>query len=94
MGLVNVVKTSSSSIGPTITGLLVARNVFWVSFVAAGALKATYDLGVLAVFASHVSREDKAKAAAAETRAEAEHANGNGEGQANGGNEEHTGTIA
>lgn len=27
----------------------------------AGALKATYDLGILAVFAGHVSREDKAK---------------------------------
>lgn len=27
----------------------------------AGALKATYDLGILAVFAGHVSREDKAR---------------------------------
>lgn len=30
----------------------------------AGSLKATYDLGILAVFAGHVSHEDKAKAAA------------------------------
>lgn len=61
MGSLNVVKTFSSSIGPVITGLLVHRQLFWVSFVMAGALKATYDLGILAVFAGHVSREDKAK---------------------------------
>jgi MFS family permease len=75
MGLINVIKTSASSIGPFITGLLGDRDLFWISFVIAGSLKATYDLGVLAVFAGHVSREDKAKAAA---QAEAE-ANGNAE---------------
>ena len=85
MGLVNVVKTSASSIGPSITGLLADRDLFWISFVIAGSLKATYDLGMLAVFASHVSREDKAKAAA---QAEVEE---NGEaGVQNGNAEEHT----
>jgi len=63
MGAINLVKTFSSSIGPVITGALATRNLFWVSFVTAGALKATYDLGILAVFAGHVSREDRAKAA-------------------------------
>ncbi len=80
MGMINVVKTFSSSIGPQITGLLAEKDLFWISFVSAGALKATYDLGVLAVFANHVSREDKAKAAA-EAEAAARNENGNGEGR-------------
>jgi MFS family permease len=82
MGLINVIKTSASSIGPFITGLLGDRDLFWISFVIAGSLKATYDLGVLAVFAGHVSREDKAKAAAraeAEANGDAEIQYGNGE---------------
>lgn len=53
MGTINVVKTFSQSIGPSITGILADRQLFWVSFVAAGALKATYDLGLLAVFWGH-----------------------------------------
>jgi sugar phosphate permease len=78
MGLINVVKTFSSSIGPTITGALASKGLFWVSFLAAGSLKATYDLGILAVFAGHVSREDKARAAA---QADAASREGNGEDQ-------------
>jgi len=89
MGLINVVKTSASSIGPSVTGLLAGRDLFWISFVVAGSLKATYDLGVLAMFAGHVSREDKAKAAVqAEVEAEAE-ANGDA-GVRNGNGEERT----
>jgi MFS family permease len=64
MGLINVVKTSASAIGPSVTGLLSDRGLIWICFVLAGSLKATYDLGILAVFAGHVSHEDKAKAAA------------------------------
>lgn len=82
MGLINVIKTSASSIGPSITGVLAERGLFWISFVIAGSLKATYDLGVLAVFAGHVSREDKAKAAAqaeAEADGDADVQNGNAE---------------
>jgi hypothetical protein len=76
MGLFNVVKTFSSSIGPTVTGALASRGLIKFSFLAAGALKATYDLGILAVFAGHVSREEKAKAAA---EAERDAQNGNRE---------------
>jgi hypothetical protein len=82
MGMINVVKTCSSSIGPFITGLLAERGFFWISFLVAGSLKATYDLGVLTVFANHVSREDKAKAAAqaeAEANGDARIVYGNGE---------------
>jgi MFS family permease len=75
MGMINVVKTFSSSIGPSITGFLSHRNLIKISFLLAGALKATYDLGVLAVFAGHEMRENQAKKAAAEAEAEAE-ANG------------------
>lgn len=61
MGLINVVKTSSQSLGPSITGLLANRNLFWVAFLCAGSLKACYDLGILAVFAGHKTPEDVAE---------------------------------
>lgn len=60
MGIINVVKTFSQSLGPGITGVLFHRKLAWVPFVIAGSLKATYDLGMLAVFKGHVSQEDKA----------------------------------
>jgi len=59
MGFINVVKTSAQSLGPLITGVLAERNLFWVAFLMAGSLKATYDLGMLAVFAGHKSREER-----------------------------------
>jgi sugar phosphate permease len=90
MGLINVVKTSASSIGPYITGLLAGKDLFWISFVIAGSLKAIYDLGVLAVFAGYVSREDKAKAA---VQAEAE-AEANGDAGVQNGNSEGTESAA
>lgn len=51
MGVVNVVKTCSTSIGPFVTGVLADSDLFWISFVAAGSLKVTYDLGMLFTFA-------------------------------------------
>ncbi|KIW18381.1 hypothetical protein PV08_02669 [Exophiala spinifera] len=59
MGTINVVKTCAQSLGPVITGVLGTKNHFWVAFVAAGSLKATYDLGLLALFAERKSRENK-----------------------------------
>lgn len=76
MGTINVVKTFSQSIGPSITGVLAENKLFWVAFVMAGSLKATYDLGMLAVFASHQTREDRDAAAAAAAEEERGHANG------------------
>jgi MFS family permease len=70
MGLINVVKSTGMSIGPLLTGVLVDRGLFWVAFVCAGSLKATYDLGLLAVFKNHerekAERERLQAAAAAE----------------------------
>ncbi|AEO60375.1 hypothetical protein MYCTH_2309557 [Thermothelomyces thermophilus ATCC 42464] len=53
MGVINVVKTTAQSLGPFITGVLAGKGLFWASFVCAGSLKATYDLGLLAVFKNH-----------------------------------------
>ncbi|KAM5354972.1 hypothetical protein ACJ41O_001618 [Fusarium nematophilum] len=53
IGLINVAKTTAQSLGPVITGLLADSNVFWISFVMAGSLKACYDLGFLALFKNH-----------------------------------------
>jgi len=61
MGLINVVKTSAQSLGPTITGILAEKNLVWIAFVAAGTLKATYDLGMLAVFARHKTHDERAE---------------------------------
>jgi sugar phosphate permease len=72
MGLINVVKTLCTSIGPSITGVLAKHGLIKFSFFAAGALKATYDLGVLAVFAGREMRENQAKKAAARAEAEAQ----------------------
>lgn len=54
MGVVNILKTLSQSAGPWATGLLAGHNHFWVAFVAAGSLKGTYDLLLLAFFAGRV----------------------------------------
>lgn len=56
MGTLNVVKTAASSLGPAITGTLVDHNLFWVSFLLSGSLKAVYDVGIL-VFFRHKERE-------------------------------------
>ena len=53
LGITNVVKTIAQSMGPLITGVFASRDLFWLSFVVAGSLKVTYDLGMLAVFIGH-----------------------------------------
>ncbi|ELR06010.1 hypothetical protein VC83_03253 [Pseudogymnoascus destructans] len=59
MGILNVVKTFTSGLGPGLTGVLFDHNLAWTVFVMAGSLKVIYDLGMLAVFKGHESREDK-----------------------------------
>ena len=59
MGIVNTVKTMSQSSGPILTGLMANNSHFWIAFLLAGMLKASYDLGLLAVFLHHkVEGED------------------------------------
>ena len=57
MGLIHVVKTTATSVGPSITGVLADKGMFWVSFLAAGSLKVIHDLGLLALFKNH-ERQD------------------------------------
>jgi hypothetical protein len=52
MGVVNVVKTLGSSLGPTVSGLLASRGQLKWSFVICGAMKLIYDFGILAWFGS------------------------------------------
>jgi hypothetical protein len=59
MGIVNILKTLSQSIGPSLTGILAGRDRFWVAFVVAGSLKAAYDLALLAFFAGRIHSERK-----------------------------------
>ncbi|KAL1856131.1 hypothetical protein Plec18167_000246 [Paecilomyces lecythidis] len=59
MGAINVVKTCAQSLGPFITGILASVNLFWVSFVLAGSLKAIYDIGILISFAEHEMKRKK-----------------------------------
>ncbi|KAK0103047.1 hypothetical protein ONS96_005658 [Cadophora gregata f. sp. sojae] len=61
MGMVNVAKSMGQSSGPFITGLLAGKGRFWIAFVAAGTLKACYDLGMLAVFKGHKTHDDHAE---------------------------------
>ncbi|KAK1484468.1 hypothetical protein CTAM01_12973 [Colletotrichum tamarilloi] len=53
LGLINVLKTCTSSVGPVGVGILVDKNLFWVAFVGAGCLKVVYDLGMLVSFRKH-----------------------------------------
>jgi MFS family permease len=55
MGVVNILKTLAQSAGPSVTGILAGHGRFWVAFVAAGSLKAAYDLMLLAFFGGRVN---------------------------------------
>ncbi|KAI8943539.1 hypothetical protein NX059_001535 [Plenodomus lindquistii] len=66
MGVVNILKTLSQSSGPSVTGVLAGHGRFWVAFVVAGSLKATYDLLLLAYFGGRVEpgkHDEEAEAA-------------------------------
>lgn len=50
MGITSMLRTLASAIGPTVTGVLAGHDRFWIAFVAAGALRIAYDLGLFAMF--------------------------------------------
>lgn len=52
-GWVNLVKTLAQVVGPSIVGSLTNHHLQWISFVAAGSLKAAYDVGILATFLAY-----------------------------------------
>ncbi|KAL9133350.1 MAG: hypothetical protein Q9175_005471 [Cornicularia normoerica] len=59
MGVVNVVKTLAQSGGPIATGWLAEIGKFWIAFLIAGAMKASYDLAMLKMFLGYKSREEE-----------------------------------
>lgn len=65
MGLVNVVKTLSQSLGPVVTGMLAGRDLFWIAFVVAGALKLAYDGLMVGMFLGYRTQEERAEERAA-----------------------------
>lgn len=50
MGITSMLRTLAATAGPTVTGILADHDRFWIAFVAAGALRIAYDLGLWAMF--------------------------------------------
>ena len=50
MGVTTIVRTLAATAGPTVTGLLAESERFWIAFVAAGACRLVYDVGLYALF--------------------------------------------
>lgn len=61
MGIVNICKTLCQSAGPAITGWLAGLGRFWIAFIVAGIMKASYDLAMLKMFVGYKSREEQAR---------------------------------
>ena len=59
MGIVNVVKTLSQSVGPVVTGALAGSGKFWIAFVIAGGVKLSYDVLTLGMFLHYRTREER-----------------------------------
>ena len=59
MGITNVVRTTSQSIGPIITGSLGDTRMFWVAFVVSGSMYAAYGVGILVLFTGHKPKEER-----------------------------------
>lgn len=50
LGITVILRTLASVTGPSVTGILAGNNSFWIAFVAAGALRLAYDLGLFVMF--------------------------------------------
>ncbi|KAI1322372.1 major facilitator superfamily domain-containing protein [Xylariaceae sp. FL0255] len=50
MGITSTIRTLAAMAGPTVTGLLASGRFFWVAFVAAGAFRLAYDIGLYTLF--------------------------------------------
>lgn len=50
MGITSMLRTLAATCGPTVTGVLAGNDRFWIAFVAAGACRIVYDLGLYAMF--------------------------------------------
>lgn len=50
MGITAIIRTLAAMTGPTITGILAGNDKFWIAFVAAGACRLVYDVGLYVLF--------------------------------------------
>ncbi|KAK4496905.1 hypothetical protein PRZ48_011354 [Zasmidium cellare] len=50
MGITSMIRTLAATAGPTVTGLLAGSNRFWIAFVAGGAFRLAYDIGLWVIF--------------------------------------------
>lgn len=50
MGITSMLRTLAAMTGPSLTGLLAGNDRFWIAFVAAGALRLAYDVGLYVLF--------------------------------------------
>ncbi|CAA9957686.1 Major facilitator superfamily MFS 1 [Pyrenophora teres f. maculata] len=50
MGITGMLRTLAASAGPSITGFLSGHDSFWIAFLASGACRITYDLGLWVLF--------------------------------------------
>ena len=50
MGITSMLRTLAATAGPSVTGVLAGHGRFWIAFVAAGALRIVYDLGLWGMF--------------------------------------------
>ena len=61
MGITSMLRTLACALGPSVTGLLAGNDRFWIAFVAAGALRICYDLGLFAMFVNMKLHTHEAK---------------------------------
>jgi MFS family permease len=50
MGITSTLRTLAMAVGPSVTGALAGSDRFWIAYVAGGALRITYDVGLWAMF--------------------------------------------
>jgi len=50
MGITSMLRTLAAMMGPSLTGVLAGNDRFWIAFVAAGAFRLAYDVGLYVMF--------------------------------------------
>lgn len=59
LGAIQVVRIGAMSLGPIATGVLAEHDLFWITFLLAGALKLAYDFTILVTFMNYKGREER-----------------------------------
>jgi MFS family permease len=68
MGITSMLRTLASTAGPFVTGILAGNDRFWIAFVAAGALRICYDLGLWGMFVNMRLHQHEEKDAGGQSR--------------------------